>query len=201
VYHLLLLRHAESEWNATGRWQGWADPDLSPRGRKEAAAVAASMAALPIEVRASSDLRRARRTAELVTADLPPEVPTVVDPGLRERDVGDWSGLTREEIEEGWPGQIEAWTGGKLVAPPGGETSEAMLDRVTASLTNLADTYPGRCALVVTHGGVIRILERSLGLSPRPVANLSGRWFGFVDGRLDLGDTFAARATDLPSTT
>src|ERR687894_1848010 len=98
---LLLVRHGESRWNARGRWKGWADPPLSDLGRAQAEA--AAPAAAPVDAVVSSDLQRARETAELMAAVL--EVDDVlVETDLRERDVGDFTGLTRAEIEERWPG-------------------------------------------------------------------------------------------------
>ena len=97
-----LLRHAESEWNAAGRWQGHGDPPLSARGRAEAKARAPEIAvrlgagSRPIRV-LSSDLRRAVETAAFVAYEL--DVAPSISPNLRELDVGTWTGLERHEIE------------------------------------------------------------------------------------------------------
>src|SRR5215212_2370289 len=100
---LLLVRHGESTWNARGRWQGWADPPLSDLGRAQAEA--AGPAAAPVDAVVSSDLQRARVSAELMAAVL--EIDEVhIERDLRERDVGDFTGLTRAEIEERWPGSL-----------------------------------------------------------------------------------------------
>src|ERR687893_1474427 len=100
---LLPVRKGESTWNATGRWQGWADPPLSDLGRAQAEA--AAPAAAPVDAVVSSDLQRALVTAELMAAVL--EIDGVhVEADLRERDVGDFTGLTRAQIEERWPGSL-----------------------------------------------------------------------------------------------
>lgn len=187
---LLLVRHGESTWNARGRWQGWADPPLSDLGRAQAEA--AAPAAAPIDAVVSSDLQRALGTAELMAAVL--EVEEVdVEPDLRERDVGDYTGLTRAEIEERWPGSLSQ--GNASIArdprdPRFGESIEQLAARVDAALARLAARYAGQRVLVVTHGGVVRNLERSFGIEPDPLPNLAGREV-VVDpesGAVELGD-------------
>ena len=175
---LLLLRHAESEWNAQGRWQGLADPPLSPRGLQQAGAAGALLGGYGITALASSHLHRARTTAESIAPALGLSRRLVIDADLREYDVGRWSGLTRPEIEAEWPGGIEDWRHGRLAATPGGETRDGFVARITAAVSRLAATRPAETYLVITHGGVIGALERSLGAEPRRLAHLAGRWIG-----------------------
>jgi broad specificity phosphatase PhoE len=178
---LLLLRHAQSVWNAERRWQGWADAPLSEEGERQAELAGRRLREEELTSAASSDLRRARRTAELISQSLGLG-PVGVDRGLRERDVGEWSGLTAAEVDERWPGQREAWRLGRLTAPPGGESTPVLIERVVEALGKLAAARdPAERLLVVTHGGVIRALEIHSGLHPRGVPVLSGRWFG-LDG-------------------
>ena len=172
---LLLLRHGESEWNALGRWQGWADPPLSPEGEDQAREAGRLLAGTGFGAAVSSDLQRARRTAELAGAALGLG-PVQVEPGLREYDVGEWSGLTRAEIETRWPGALDEWRQGRLVAMPGGETRSAFEARIAETMARLADRFPGGTVLVITHGGVISTLERALGAAQRRLAHLGGRW-------------------------
>jgi len=166
---LLLVRHGESTWNADGRWQGHADPPLSALGEQQARDAAAHLAG--IDAVWASDLERARRTAEIVAEQL--NVALRVDVRLRERDAGEWQGCTRAEIEERWPGYLASGR-----RPPGFEASARLLARVLSAVTDIARREPGTSLLVVTHGGVVRTLERHLsdaveGLVP----NLGGRWF------------------------
>jgi broad specificity phosphatase PhoE len=169
---LLLVRHGESTWNAQGRWQGWADAPLSELGRAQAEAAAPTAA--PVDAVVSSDLQRACVTAELMAAVL--EIDGVdVEPGLRERDVGDFTGLTRAEIEERWPGVLSQGNASIARDPRFGESVEQLTARVNDALTRLAATFAGQRVLVITHGGVIRNLERSLGIEPDPLPNLAGR--------------------------
>lgn len=184
---LLLLRHGQSTWNAEGRWQGWADPPLSPTGEAQAVAAADRLAGLGLTGVVSSDLLRARQTAAIVAERLDIEV-LAVEPGLRERDIGDWSGLTTTEIEQGWPGALGAWRAGALERPPNGEAFEEIAARVMGVLERLADGDGS--LLVVTHGGVIHLVQRHLGCETVRMGNVCGRWLepGMAPGELVLVD-------------
>jgi probable phosphoglycerate mutase len=182
---LLCVRHAESLWNAEGRWQGQADPPLSDRGRNDAAAAAARLNGT-IERIVSSDLARALETAEIV-AGVVGAGDVEIEPDLREVDIGRWSGLTRDEIEAGWPGGIDGWRAGRFV-PPGAEDPAEFLERVVRGLRRVG-ARDDRPALVVTHGGGIGRLEHHLGVHPGvPLPRLSGRWFD-VDSVLPVSDS------------
>ncbi len=186
---VLLLRHGQSTWNAESRWQGWADAPLSDEGLRQAAEMAARLASA--EVRfvgvVSSDLSRSIDTAAVMAQAL--ELGDVaVEPDLRERDVGDWSGRTTEEIDIIWPGAIAAWREGRLDRPPGGELEPAFRARVVRVVERLAAGRDGP-VLAITHGGVIRALQRHLGVEPASTQNLGGRWFDLAaDKRLRAGE-------------
>jgi broad specificity phosphatase PhoE len=166
---ILLVRHGLSEWNASGRWQGWADAPLAEVGERQAADAAHAVGA--VDAVAASDLQRAHRTAEIIAEALGVG-PVHVDPGLRERDAGEFEGLTRDEIEERFPGALRT----SPVHPPGAEPLEVLLERALAAVHRLAALVPGGDVLAVAHGGLIRQVERHLGLEPSPVPNLGGRW-------------------------
>jgi len=154
---LLLLRHAESVWNAEGRWQGQADPPLSPRGREQARAAAPRLAGRGVEVVVASDLRRAAETADLLAGALGLEVR--LDPRLRELHVGAWSGLPHAEIAARWPRDLARFRAGDPdVRPGGGESRRALRARVAPCLDEWAARHPIARVAVVTHGGVIRVL-------------------------------------------
>ncbi len=179
---LLVVRHGESEWNALGRWQGQADPELSTLGEQQAALAATSLAGAHVDRVVSSDLRRARRTAVIITELLGIGPPTL-DPGLREVDVGEWSGLTRREIETRWPSLVVAWSEGRLEATPGGETLSALRSRVTQAIRRLledgalANGSDPSTILVVSHRRAITALEESVGVRPIRAGHLAGRRF------------------------
>jgi broad specificity phosphatase PhoE len=183
---ILLIRHGESEWNASGRWQGWADPDLSELGRQQA--FEASGAVGTVDAIVASDLQRAMQTALIISGSIGVG-PVQVEAGLRERDVGEWSGLTKVEIEERWPGSYEAWRTGGMPTPPGGEDNDVIMERVTAALHRVATTFDGAEVLAVAHGGVIRLLERRHGIeSPAPCPNLGGVVVEVRGDALKIGD-------------
>jgi len=166
VTDLLVVRHGQSEWNAVGRWQGHADPSLSELGRRQAFVATISIGAVDGIV--SSDLLRAAETAAIIAEQLGVG-PVVVDERLRERNVGQWTGLTRAEIDKGWPGWLDA-----ARRPEGFEDLDEVLARVVDALQAIHEANPGGTLLVVTHGGAIRALARSHGLDDIPIANLAG---------------------------
>ncbi len=185
---MLLLRHGQSTWNAERRWQGWADAPLSELGERQARDAADHLADVGLTVATSSDLGRARRTAEILASALGLEL-LEPEPDLRERDVGLWTGLTVEEIEAKWPEDLAAHRSGRLVRQPEGEDTETLLRRTTDGLSRLAVELTGEVPLLVTHGGVIRSLERALGVEPPPsTPNLAGRWFVWNGAGLDPGE-------------
>jgi probable phosphoglycerate mutase len=153
VTTILLARHGETDWNSERRWQGHADRPLNEVGREQARELAETLTDRAIDVVYSSDLVRAHETALIVGQRL--GLPVGVDAGLREVDVGDWSGRVHSEIEGLDPDGYQRWReGGKGWA--GGESYEEMGERVVAAVLGLAARHPGETVLIVTHGGSIR---------------------------------------------
>lgn len=167
VGDILLVRHGQSEWNALGRWQGQADPSLSPLGRLQALHAAGRLGAFDALV--SSDLQRAAETADIIASERSCSEPTR-EPGLRERAAGPWEGLTHDEIEAGWPGYLESGR-----RPDGYEQDHDLVERVAPVLRRLAAA--GSALVVVTHGGVLRAMERQFGEDRGPIPNLGGCWW------------------------
>jgi probable phosphoglycerate mutase len=150
---ILLARHGETDWNSERRWQGHEDRPLNEVGRAQARELADSLADHAIDVVYSSDLVRARETAQIVADRV--GLAVEVDAGLREVDVGDWSGRVQSEIEGADPEGFRRWReGGK--GWNGGESYEEMGARVVAAVLRLAARHPGETLLLVTHGGSIR---------------------------------------------
>jgi 2,3-bisphosphoglycerate-dependent phosphoglycerate mutase len=152
---VLLARHGETDWNREHRWQGHADPPLNETGREQARALSVALAEVPLDAVYSSDLRRARETAEAVA--LAHRLDVVALDGLREIDVGEWSGLTSSQIAERFP---EGWerhaSGGD--GWEHGEPHDVMSRRVVAAVSEVAASHPDGHVLCVLHGGVIRAL-------------------------------------------
>ncbi len=159
---ILLARHGESDWNRSQRWQGFADRPLTDLGRRQAAELAARLEETELDTIYSSDLRRARETAEIVARSKGLEVHAT--PDLREVDVGSWSGLTRAEAEAQFPEGYARWLGGGE-GWKDGETYEQMSERVVAAVQRIAALHDDRRVLVVAHGGSIRAVHAAaLGL-------------------------------------
>ena len=155
---LILARHGETDWNRDGIWQGHGDPPLNDLGRQQAMELAARLADVEIDALYSSDLRRAYETAQIVGAAKGLDI--TAEPDLREIDIGVWSGLTRAQIEERFP-DMERHDG---------EASDAFDTRAVGVLRRIAGAHDGHQVLVVTHGGVVRALQRHLtGESPLSV--------------------------------
>ncbi len=152
----LLVRHGETDWNRERRFQGHADPPLNQLGREQARALADELAAEQVDAVYSSDLRRARETAEIVAARL--GVPVVIDEALREIDVGEWQGLTLPEIEERFPDGMRRWHEHGH-GWEGGETYAQLHERVIRRLREIAAAHPDARVCVVGHGGTIRVVR------------------------------------------
>jgi broad specificity phosphatase PhoE len=157
-----LARHGQSDWNAEGRWQGHADRPLTDLGRRQAELLAADLAGVLLDAVYSSDLARARETAETVARARQLEVTALRE--LREIDVGSWSGLSRDEAAERFPEAFARWRRGEH-AWDDGETYELMGERVVSAVLEIGRRHAGGAVLVVAHGGPVRALHAAaLGL-------------------------------------
>jgi broad specificity phosphatase PhoE len=174
---VLVLRHAPTGWNDERRRQGWADQPLTDAARRAAQAWADSPPASFSTV-VSSDLQRARETAQIIAASLALDDVEALG-GLREQHQGAWTGLTKEQIKLRWPERHRE----RPRRPVDGEPAETVLRRVLAALGQIATVHEGRCVLIVTHNGVIQALERAAGVDAPPVPYLQGRWFRVLSPR------------------
>jgi broad specificity phosphatase PhoE len=165
----VLIRHGESVWNGERRIQGNQDPPLSPRGRQQAARLAAGVSrrlrtAVAIY---TSPLRRAAETADALGAAT--GLPVLPEPGLQEMRLGRWEGMTVPEIQAAFPGSYERWLADPLTHPaPDGERLEDFAHRVVEAWTRLCAARPGDDLVLVSHGGPIKaIVCHVLGVHPR----------------------------------
>lgn len=149
---IVVLRHAETDDNAAGIWQGHKDSELSERGRRQVVAAAADLAAYEPALLLSSDLKRAAATADAVAQLTGLEVR--LDARLREVHVGQWQGLHQDEVRSRHPETVAALARGEDVRR--GVTGETRADVVTRTSAALVDVVrellPGETAVVVTHG-------------------------------------------------
>jgi probable phosphoglycerate mutase len=145
-----LIRHAETDANASGVWQGHGGHGLSALGRSQANALGRRLQDRQFDLVIASDLPRAVETAEMAGFDPKP------DPAWREIDIGVWEGMTRDEVHERYPHEIAAVRSGKPVKMGGGESWLDLGERIKSTFDELvADAPDGSRVLVVTHGGVI----------------------------------------------
>ena len=156
-----MLRHGRTGDNASGRIQGQLDTPLDDVGREQALAAAPLLAqARPVLV-VSSDLVRARDTAQAVAHLLGTEL--VLDPRLRELHLGSWQGLTAVQARERFPQEFADWRAGRDIPRGGGETYADAGARAGAALReHVAAVPPGGSLLAVTHGGTARAALASL---------------------------------------
>lgn len=165
---LVLVRHGESIWNAERRIQGQSCAGLSPRGHAQAAAAAVALAALHPDARlVTSDLQRTRETVAPLEAALGRQA--AHDPRLRERSFGSWEQRLRAEVADSDVDRWQRWLAGQdVVGEVGGESAEALADRVEPVLRELLDTTPdGGVTIAVTHGGPVwQGVHRVTGVAP-----------------------------------
>lgn len=179
---LLLIRHGQSEWNAQGRWQGQADPPLSALGRQQAHRAVDRLREFGFQAMATSALERARVTGELIASGLELDPPTI-EPLLNERSAGEWSGLTKAEIEVAYPGYLSSGE-----RPAGYESDDELLPRVKSGLLSVAASLDVEAAPVVAHGGVIYVLEQAMGFGFEHISNLGSRWVHIDGDEISLGE-------------
>ena len=152
---LLLVRHGETDWNRDRRWQGHSDTPLNETGRQQALELAAQLD--PPDRIYSSDLARARETAEILSARL--GVPVVLDERLRERGFGAWEGLTMEEIEARFAADLARWRAREGAGAFDAEDFQTFAERVGGFLDEVLARHHGEEVLVVAHGGTIRAIH------------------------------------------
>jgi probable phosphoglycerate mutase len=158
---LVLVRHGETEWTSQGRYSGRGDVPLSDRGRQQARATAARVAALAPAAAAvvSSPLSRCTATARAVADALGGRPVRVLD-DLVECDFGVWEGRTFAEVRAGWQGELDAWLASPRVAPPEGESFAQVAERVRRAQRTLLQEHPGETVVVVSHVSPIKLLLR-----------------------------------------
>ncbi|PWU25631.1 MAG: hypothetical protein C5B48_00265 [Candidatus Rokuibacteriota bacterium] len=154
---LVVVRHAETDWNRQHRYQGWRDTLLSEVGRAQAEAAGRLLAPEPLTAVWSSPLVRATETAAAIAG--PQRLPVREDAAFKEMGFGEWEGLTRDEVRTRFPAQYRAWADTPhLVVPPGGETLSDVRTRVLAGLERMRQVHDGQMICLVAHGVTIRVL-------------------------------------------
>lgn len=162
---LILVRHAETDWNKESKYQGQKDVNLNATGKSQAEKLGKYLADKKIDVIYSSDLKRASETAGIVNKYHKLQIEK--DQRLREISFGDWEGMTYGEIKEVYPDNFRKWFENPvLTAPPAGETLSEFEKRIINIFSEIIEASDGRSVSVFTHGGVIKVyLSYLLGVS------------------------------------
>lgn len=146
-----LVRHGQTNWNIEGRYQGQSDVPLNENGRAQAKSLAKELKGQTFAAIYSSDLTRARETAEYIANGL--GLPVQIEPRLREINQGEWEGVLVEDIKARY---AEIWSQRTVdpasVRPPGGETVGEVAERVYVALDDIARLFPTGRVLIVSHG-------------------------------------------------
>ncbi|MBN2256230.1 MAG: alpha-ribazole phosphatase [Anaerolineaceae bacterium] len=148
---LCLVRHGQTDWNLEGRYQGQSDVPLNENGRIQAQLLARQLQDKQFEAIFTSDLQRAKETAEILAAIF--HLPVNSDPRLREIHQGEWEGQQVDDIKSRyanlWNERMEDPAN---VRPPGGETVAEVARRVHAALNDIATHHANDPVMVVSHG-------------------------------------------------
>ncbi|RJF99590.1 histidine phosphatase family protein [Noviherbaspirillum saxi] len=161
---ILLIRHGETAWNAIKRLQGHLDIPLNMEGQRQAVALGRALAGEQLDAVFSSDLLRARQTAEAIAA--PRGVSVQIEPGLRERCYGAFEGMLYADISERYPDAFAAWKARDIDArfPRGVHVAETMREfstRAIAAITRIVSAGKYRRVALVSHGGVLECAYRA----------------------------------------
>jgi broad specificity phosphatase PhoE len=160
------MRHGEVDNGLEKRYNGHIDVDITEKGIEQMHRLAGLLDGKPVKAVYSSDLIRSVKGARIVSARLGLEHTPVRT--LRERSVGQWEGMTAEEIKQRYPEEFKSWRTDLLnYRPPEGECLQDVRDRILPEYKRIVASHPGEEIAMLLHGGVNRIiLADALGLDP-----------------------------------
>lgn len=154
---VVFIRHGQTEWNVSGRYQGQSDVALSKEGIGQAEKLAEHFPVAAVDAIYSSDLERARVTAEKVAKKLGLRVQA--EPAFRELNFGDWEGLTYEQIADTWAEAMENFfRHPDILQIPRGESFPEVHQRAMKRLRELLGQHEGQTIVIVAHGAVLRTM-------------------------------------------
>lgn len=154
---LIIIRHGQTEWNLSGRYQGQSDIKLTDIGIKQAQCLAENFPVSKIDIIFSSDLQRAAITAKMISDHF--NCPVIKDSAFREISFGQWEGHTYNEIIEQWPEALNYFfTSPDRLNIPLGETFPEVQDRAMGKISEIMNVYPDKTVVIVSHGAIIRTI-------------------------------------------
>jgi broad specificity phosphatase PhoE len=154
-----LVRHGQTDWNLTGRWQGQSPvaPPLNETGKAQVLALRSQLKTLQISAIYSSDLLRSRETAEIIAKQI--DRPVIFDSRLREMGLGLWEGMCSDEIKACYPQELAERLRDPLnICAPQGESPKQVAERVVAAGNEMGRIHCGESILIVAHGISLAIL-------------------------------------------
>jgi 2,3-bisphosphoglycerate-dependent phosphoglycerate mutase len=155
-----LIRHGETSWNREERLQGQHDSPLTGEGIRQATVLAGKLSHIHFDAAYASDLKRARHTLQIITS-LSDHLTVAYDARIRERNFGDFQGLTWKEIAEKFPAEAEKeLSGNPFNRVPGGESKHQLLCRAVDFFNDIIARHPMENVLVVSHGGILNVWIR-----------------------------------------
>lgn len=161
IKRFILIRPGETDWNRNGRWQGWVAVPLNAHGRNQAEMLAMHLRNIGPGALYSSDLRRAVDTAEIVGEKL--GLKPVYDKRLRERNIGQWQGLTLTEMQAWYPDEWDRLhVNPEAFQVPGGESRREVRSRVLAAFEDISARGGGETVAVVCHTTATHLLLEKL---------------------------------------
>lgn len=167
IERILLIRHGETLWNTEGRWQGHEMVSLNEKGREQARKLALHLSSHPIGSIYTSDLPRARETAEIIAEEL--GVEPILEPRFREWHLGIFQGLTRDEVLVKYPTEYEGNRNDYLdYVIPQGESRRQMQQRAYEAWQEIVKEAVGPEIAIVSHGGTLKMLLIKLFESDAP---------------------------------
>ena len=154
---VIFIRHGQTEWNVTGRYQGQSDVQLSEEGRQQAVKLAENFPVEKVDAIYASDLQRAMVTAETIAKRFGLSVQA--EPAFRELSFGDWEGLTYQQIVDKWEDAMANFLQHPdILEIPGGESFPAVQQRAVTRLNELIEKHDEQTIVIVAHGAVLRTM-------------------------------------------
>ncbi len=161
VERIIFIRPGETDWNKQERWQGWVATPLNAHGREQAEALARFLRTIGMSALYTSDLRRAVQTAEILSRM--GEFETIPDERLRERSIGDWQGLTLDEMRSWYVDEYAAMLkDADTYRVPGGESREDVRVRMKAAFEDVLKQERGETVGILTHTTALKVLMEDL---------------------------------------
>lgn len=158
---IFIFRHGETSDNKGHIFSGFRDVDLTPAGIEEAKKIGEKLKDESVTKAFQSDLIRSRHTLELVLGDYHKNIEIITDPRIKERDYGNLTGKSKDEMEKQTPEQYKLWHRSYDVTPPGGESIKEVEVRVLAFLNDFLPTFAKEDTVFISaHGNSMRPMRR-----------------------------------------